>query len=288
MIRLEAKSGRCTAAVRESRNGYCMSFAQTITFTVRQGPDSGKTQTFNQLEEILIGKDPRCDFVIDCRGVSRMHCKLEYAARGWTIVDLKSTNGVLVGDKLIGGRTGNVDQHLLANPSEHIRVGEVLIEVLIGNPNPDKTEVLHFGDQPIASVPLTPRPNRPKETPAESIPLFERTRTSLRPPLPRQRRPKKRTTNVLTMTMAHWRRSITRRRGATPHFSQFSLDQADWCRWDGACVFGNGRSQQNHCGNQVSQASRGSVRRKSRAICKGDGDCVKLNAPIYRQAARLR
>ncbi len=67
-----------------------------------------------------------------------MHCKLEYAARGWTIVDLKSTNGVLVGDKLIGGRTGNVDQHLLANPSEHIRVGEVLIEVLIGNPNPTK------------------------------------------------------------------------------------------------------------------------------------------------------
>ncbi len=174
MIRLEAKSGRCTAAVRESRNGYCMSFAQTITFTVRQGPDSGKTQTFNQLEEILIGKDPRCDFVIDCRGVSRMHCKLEYAARGWTIVDLKSTNGVLVGDKLIGGRTGNVDQHLLANPSEHIRVGEVLIEVLIGNPNPDKTEVLHFGDQPIASVPLTPRPNRPKETPAESIPFVRK------------------------------------------------------------------------------------------------------------------
>jgi pSer/pThr/pTyr-binding forkhead associated (FHA) protein len=79
-----------------------MSLPNSITLVIRNGPDSGQARGF-EAGEVIVGKDPRCDFVVNQRGVSRMHFRLEYSQRGWHLVDLRSTNGTLIGDFVVGG-----------------------------------------------------------------------------------------------------------------------------------------------------------------------------------------
>ena len=56
------------------------------------------------VEEAVIGRDYRCDVVVDDREVSRMHARLspdEHA--GWLIADLATKNGTFLNDELLVG-----------------------------------------------------------------------------------------------------------------------------------------------------------------------------------------
>jgi pSer/pThr/pTyr-binding forkhead associated (FHA) protein len=54
-----------------------------------------------EASEVVIGRDPSCDLVIDNLGVSRKHARLVHAEEGWFVEDMGSQNGVFVG----GNRT---------------------------------------------------------------------------------------------------------------------------------------------------------------------------------------
>jgi hypothetical protein len=50
-----------------------------------------------------IGRSRDCDIVLDDTGISRRHAEIRPGARGWTIADLGSTNGVRVNGRALGG-----------------------------------------------------------------------------------------------------------------------------------------------------------------------------------------
>jgi hypothetical protein len=56
-------------------------------------------------EGAVIGRSRDCDVVLDDAGISRRHAHIRPAAQGWTIEDLRSTNGVLLnGERLRGSQ----------------------------------------------------------------------------------------------------------------------------------------------------------------------------------------
>ncbi len=56
-------------------------------------------------EGAVIGRSRDCEVVLDDAGISRRHAHIRPAAQGWTIEDLRSTNGVLLnGERLHGSR----------------------------------------------------------------------------------------------------------------------------------------------------------------------------------------
>jgi hypothetical protein len=56
-------------------------------------------------EGAVIGRSRDCDVVLDDAGISRRHAHIRPTAQGWTIEDLRSTNGVLLnGERLRGAR----------------------------------------------------------------------------------------------------------------------------------------------------------------------------------------
>ncbi len=56
-------------------------------------------------EGAVIGRSRDCDVVLDDAGISRRHACIRPATHGWTIEDLRSTNGVLLnGERLHGSR----------------------------------------------------------------------------------------------------------------------------------------------------------------------------------------
>lgn len=67
--------------------------------------DSGKLQSFSQLltqkPDIVIGRDPSCDIVLNDKDVSRKHARVFYKGETVYVEDLKSTNGVFLNGKRI-------------------------------------------------------------------------------------------------------------------------------------------------------------------------------------------
>lgn len=59
-------------------------------------PCRGGKATPLRKQRNTVGRDKTCDVVIDCNTVSGLHCGLEYAQGHWKVVDLGSTNGILV------------------------------------------------------------------------------------------------------------------------------------------------------------------------------------------------
>jgi hypothetical protein len=99
---------------------------QSDAFEFRQFPsitlqcaqlDPGEPQLFHQ-SEIILGRDPTCDFAIDDELVSGHHARLSYHHAQWWAEDLQSKNGthinqipleiptvVISGDTLECGKT---------------------------------------------------------------------------------------------------------------------------------------------------------------------------------------
>ncbi len=56
------------------------------------------------VDEAVIGRDLRCDVVVDDREVSRMHARLSPVEfDGWMIADLATKNGTYLNDELLVG-----------------------------------------------------------------------------------------------------------------------------------------------------------------------------------------
>jgi hypothetical protein len=66
-------------------------------------------------ERVLVGRSRECDVVVSDPNVSRRHIELRRGERGWTAVDLGSTNGMKVNGRRVG--------HAELNPGDRITVG---------------------------------------------------------------------------------------------------------------------------------------------------------------------
>jgi DNA-binding NtrC family response regulator len=65
---------------------------------VARGPSRGSQLELGALAPVVIGSDPDADLVLDDDTVSARHAEVRPTARGWTLRDLGSTNGVVVGE----------------------------------------------------------------------------------------------------------------------------------------------------------------------------------------------
>jgi len=54
------------------------------------------TQKGFEKQEIIIGRNPACDFPLNDETISLRHCKLAYYRKQWWAEDLDSTNGTLL------------------------------------------------------------------------------------------------------------------------------------------------------------------------------------------------
>src|SRR4051794_28687602 len=72
-----------------------------LILEVVEGPDAGKQIIVDR--QIVIGRDPGADFVLEDREVSRRHLQLTPSASYITVEDLESANGTFINDNELHG-----------------------------------------------------------------------------------------------------------------------------------------------------------------------------------------
>jgi pSer/pThr/pTyr-binding forkhead associated (FHA) protein len=63
--------------------------------------------------EIIIGRDPTCDLILDQETISLRHCKLFHQNKQWWTVDMNSTNGTYLNNSLVESATVLTDDDTL-------------------------------------------------------------------------------------------------------------------------------------------------------------------------------
>ncbi|MBW6465221.1 MAG: FHA domain-containing protein [Brevefilum sp.] len=74
--------------------------------------------------EIILGRDPDCEFTIPDETISLRHCKLSYHHKQWWANDLNSTNGTFLNQDLI-------ESAVILTNGDVLRLGNVSIIVQI-------------------------------------------------------------------------------------------------------------------------------------------------------------
>ena len=78
------------------------------SLNVLSGPLSGRKLVLEDaVDNILIGSDPSCGFVLDTPGVSPIHARLWVDLNGATVYDTNSPNGVYVNDDRVVKEAAN-------------------------------------------------------------------------------------------------------------------------------------------------------------------------------------
>ncbi|HEU0105767.1 MAG TPA: FHA domain-containing protein, partial [Vicinamibacteria bacterium] len=134
------------------------------SLNVLSGPLSGRKLVLEDaVDNILIGSDPSCGFVLDTPGVSPIHARLWVDLNGATVYDTNSPNGVYVNDDRVVKEAAvrNGDILWLGPPGEE---GSVLIQCILPPPPPAPAE---GSPQPEAATP-PPLPSREATAPIDS------------------------------------------------------------------------------------------------------------------------
>jgi hypothetical protein len=133
------------------------------SLNVLSGPLSGRKLVLEDaVDNILIGSDPSCGFVLDTPGVSPIHARLWVDLNGATVYDTNSPTGVYVNDDRVvkEAPVRNGDILWLGPPGEE---GSVLIQCILPPPPPPPAEA---GSPEPATAP--PLPSREATAPIDS------------------------------------------------------------------------------------------------------------------------
>lgn len=92
------------------------------TLRVVAGPDMLRFASLCAGEDVVIGRDERCDLSLTHSSISRYHTRVTCGARGEvTVHDLGSTNGTSV--------NGNGTKRALLRPGDHLEIGAVSLRL---------------------------------------------------------------------------------------------------------------------------------------------------------------
>jgi len=98
---------------------------------VTQSTGHPVTQRYSQ-PEIILGREPACDFPLDDQTVSSRHARLSYHHQQWWLEDLASTNGTFLnGDALTAP--------VVITSGDELRLGQVGVKI----------EIIYAGKRPV-------------------------------------------------------------------------------------------------------------------------------------------
>lgn len=75
------------------------------------------------IPEIIIGRDPACDFPLNDETISLRHSKLSYHHKQWWVEDLGSTNGTFLNDNLI-------EEPIILSNDDRVRLGRKTFTII--------------------------------------------------------------------------------------------------------------------------------------------------------------
>lgn len=141
-----------------------------LTIVLSSGAAPVLHHVFDAGRSLVIGKAPDSDLKIDAKGVSRKHCQLVGTQQGWAIIDLGSTNGILINGRVFAGP----DQLPMTTPQplsdgDEIGIGEAVLRLQIEMEQDDRTEIIvpkRFADAGEAHTELI-TPSQPARTLSE-------------------------------------------------------------------------------------------------------------------------
>jgi|GEM_PF-1323687 len=106
---LERKPGEKTEhmarrMVQEIISSVAGTEVEPTTIRIMNGVNEGKRYDFKESQtEVVLGRSPECDVIIDDHNASRRHCLIKRTWNGYTAQDLGSKNGVLINGESIQG-----------------------------------------------------------------------------------------------------------------------------------------------------------------------------------------
>lgn len=86
-------------------------------------------QTAFSIEQIIIGRNPSCDYVIEDSTVSAMHAQVFFRHNQWWVEDLNSTNGTFLNDQKVTIAT-------VITSGDKLLCGDIPISIQIGTTKP--------------------------------------------------------------------------------------------------------------------------------------------------------
>jgi pSer/pThr/pTyr-binding forkhead associated (FHA) protein len=78
--------------------------------------------------EIILGREPSCDFPLDDQTVSSQHARLSYHHQQWWLEDLASTNGTFINDEA-------VIAPVVITDGDKLRLGHMGVRIEFGQTN---------------------------------------------------------------------------------------------------------------------------------------------------------
>ena len=93
-----------------------------LTLATTQGEDQN-IQTFTS-SEVLVGRNPDCDLILNDETVSGRHGRLTYHLNQWWYEDLKSTNGSWLDDL-------KVEEPIVVKDNDTIYCGDAVFKIYI-------------------------------------------------------------------------------------------------------------------------------------------------------------
>lgn len=76
------------------------------------------------MSEIMLGRDPACEFPLSDDAISLRHCKLNYHHKQWWAEDLNSTNGTYLNNSLI-------ETPIVLASGDELKLGRIKITITI-------------------------------------------------------------------------------------------------------------------------------------------------------------
>jgi hypothetical protein len=163
--------GRQTGALPQERaripagSGSGLGFIQggTHVATLRLVPASGSPIEITQ-DQVLLGRDPGCDFVLNDGSVSRRHARIERRGTGWAVVDQGSANGTFVDSNRVADAALRSGQDVrFGSLSYRVEIqGEVDTGATLAGASSDATVVQAA---PVVAPSPPPRPAAPPPPP---------------------------------------------------------------------------------------------------------------------------
>jgi len=87
------------------------------------GESNASSQRYSRAE-VILGREPGCDFPLDDQTVSAQHARLSYHHQQWWLEDLASTNGTYLNDEV-------VTSPVVITHGDELRLGHIGVKIEI-------------------------------------------------------------------------------------------------------------------------------------------------------------